>query len=339
MGEKYAQRHNITGDILADSPDLTPPQASIGNLVRRLETIVGNPELTPEQKLTEFWQSFNTLTDYPPDLDNRIYWLMDIQKLLIGASYLEKLLETNTDKSIIGDAATPETLRERAAVAFEQYRTSFDSITPGNTPSLPSSRLFESVWRATKSQQPSSPTVPEICIAPALREIANEKEASSLAKLWLQRSSRPSDIQAVFDYAHQQIDKEQKVALLSVVGERIAEMLVDAKTTLFTGFLRLRAAQITHDLAELDYYSEEESTNRRADAIMKLSELATGLENNTRYSVMESGIAKNLYEKAKYFCSLYSNEQEAPTSNALPTRLADHLGTVAVEHTTPRHAA
>lgn len=338
MGEKYAQRHNITSDILADSPDLTPPQASIGNLVRRLEAIVGNPELTPEQKLTEFWQSFNTLTDYPPDLDNRIYWLMDIQKLLIGASYLEKLLETNTDKSIIGDAATPETLRERAAVAFEQYRTSFDSITPGNTPSLPSSRLFESVWRATKSQQPS-PTVPEICIAPALREIANEKEASSLAKLWLQRSSRPSDIQAVFDYAHQQIDKEQKVALLSVVGERIAEMLVDAKTTLFTGFLRLRAAQITHDLAELDYYSEEESTNRRADAIMKLSELATSLENNTRYSVIKPGIAKNLYEKAKYFCSLYSNEQEAPTSNALPTRLADHLGTVAVEHTTPRHAA
>lgn len=338
MGEKYAQRHNITSDILADSPDLTPPQASIGNLVRRLEAIVGNPKLTPEQKLTEFWQSFNTLTDYPPDLDNRIYWLMDIQKLLIGASYLEKLLETNTDKSIIGDAATPETLRERAAVAFEQYRTSFDSITPGNTSSLPSSRLFESVWRATKSQQPS-PTVPEICIAPALREIANEKEASSLAKLWLQRSSRPSDIQAVFDYAHQQIDKEQKVALLSVVGERIAEMLVDAKTTLFTGFLRLRAAQITHDLAELDYYSEEESTNRRADAIMKLSELATSLENNTRYSVIKPGIAKNLYEKAKYFCSLYSNEQEAPTSNALPTRLADHLGTVAVEHTTPRHAA
>ncbi|MFC2606033.1 MAG: hypothetical protein ACFNZR_01995 [Candidatus Nanosynbacter sp.] len=337
MGEKYAQRHNITSDILADSPDLTPPQASIGNLVRRLETIVGNPELTPEQKLTEFWQNFNTLTDYPPDLDNRIYWLMDIQKLLIGASFLEKLLETSADKSIIGDT-TPETLRERAAVAFEQYRTSFDSIAPSNTPSLPSSRLFENVWHATKSQQPS-PTAPEICIAPALQEIVNEKEAGSFAKLWLQRSSRPSDIQAVFDYAHQQIDKEQKLTLLSVVGERIAEMLVDTKTTLFTGFLRLRAAQITHDLAELDYYSEEESTNRRADAIMKLSELATGLENDTRYSVMESGIAKNLYEKAKYFCSLYSNEQEALISNALPTRLADHLGTVAVKHTTPRHAA
>ena len=336
MGEKYAQRHNITSDILADSPDLTPPQASIGNLVRRLEAIVGNPELTPEQKLTEFWQSFNTLTDYPPDLDNRIYWLMDIQKLLIGASFLEKLPETSADKSIIGDA-TPETLRERAAVAFEQCRTSFDSIAPSNTPSLPSSRLFESVWRATKSQQPS-PTAPEICIAPALREIVNEKEASSLARLWLQKSSHLSDVQAVFDYAHQQIDKEQKVALLSVVGERIAEMLVDAKTTLFTGFLRLRAAQITHDLAELDYYSEEESTNRRADAIIELSELATSLENDTRYSIIKPGIAKNLYEKAKYFCSLYSNEQEAPTSNALPTRLADHLGTVAVEHTTP-HAA
>lgn len=337
MGEKYAQRHNITGDILADSPDLTPPQASIGNLVRRLETIVGNPELTPEQKLTEFWQSFNTLTDYPPDLDNRIYWLMDIQKLLIGASYLEKLLEINTDKSIIGDA-TPETLRERAAVAFEQYRTSFDSIAPGNTPSLPSSRLFENVWHATKSQQPS-PTAPEICIAPALREIVNEKEASSLARLWLQKSSHLSDVQAVFNYAHQQIDKEQKVALLSVVGERIAEMLVDAKTTLFTGLLRLRAAQITHDLAELGYYSEEESINRRADAIIKLSELATSLENNTRYSVIKPGIAKNLYEKARYFCSLYSNEQEALISSAPPTRLADHLGTVAAEHTTPRHAA
>ena len=338
MGEKYAQRHNITSDILADSPDLTPPQASIDNLVRRLETIVGNPELTPEQKLTEFWQSFNTLTDYPPDLDNRIYWLMDIQKLLIGASYLEKLLEINTDKSIIGDAATPETLRERAAVAFEQYRTSFDNIAPGDTPSLPSSRLFENAWYATKSQQPS-PTVPEICVAPALREIVNEKEASSLAKLWLQRSSRPSDIQAVFDYAHQQIDKEQKVALLSVVGERIAEILVDAKTTLFTGFLRLRAAQITHDLAELGYYSKEEGINRRADAIIELSELATSLENGTQYSIIKPGIAKNLYEKAKYFYSLYSNEQEALTSSAPPTRLADHLGTVAVEHTTPRHAA
>lgn len=337
MGEKYAQRHNITSDILADSPDLTPPQASIGNLVRRLETIVGNPELTPEQKLTEFWQNFNTLTDYPPDLDNRIYWLMDIQKLLIGASFLEKLLETSANKSIIGDT-TPEILRGRATVAFEQYRTFFDSIAPGNTPSLPSSRLFESVWRATKSQQPS-PTAPEICIAPALREIASEKESSSFAKLWLQRSSRPSDIQIAFDYAHQQIDKEQKVALLSVVGERIAEMLVDAKTALFTGFLRLRAAQLTHDLAELDYYSEEESINRRADAIIKLSELATSLENNTRYSVMEPGVAKNLYEKVKYFYSLYSNEQEALTSSAPPTRLADHLGTVAVEHTTPRHAA
>lgn len=337
MGEKYAQRHNITGDILADSPDLTPPQASIGNLVRRLETIVGNPELTPEQKLTEFWQNFNTLTDYPPDLDNRIYWLMDIQKLLIGASYLEKLLETNTDKSIIGDT-TPETLRERAAVTFEQYCTSFDSIAPDNTPSLPSSRLFESVWRATKSQQPS-PTAPEICIVPALQEIVNEKEASSFARLWLQRSSRPSDIQAVFDYAHQQINKEQKVALLSVVGERIAEMLVDAKTTLFTGFLRLRAAQIAHDLAELGHYSEEESINRRADAIIELSELATSLENDTRYSIIKPGIAKNLYEKAKYFCSLYSNEQETLTSSAPPTRLADHLGAVAVEHTTPPHAA
>lgn len=337
MGEKYAQRHNITSDILADSPDLTPPQASIGNLVRRLETIVGNPELTPEQKLTEFWQNFNTLTDYPPDLDNRIYWLMDIQKLLIGASFLEKLLETSADKSIIGDA-TPETLRERAAVAFEQYRTSFDSIAPGNTPSLPSSRLFEDVWHTTKSQQPS-PTAPEICIAPALREIVNEKEASSFAKLWLQKSSHLSDVQAVFDYAHQQIDKEQKVALLSVVGEHIAKILVDAKTALFTGFLRLRAAQITHDLAELGYYSEEESINRRADAIIKLSELATSLENNTRYSVIKPGIAKNLYEKAKYFCSLYSNEQEALTSSAPPTRLADHLGTVAVEHTTPQHAA
>ena len=337
MGEKYAQRHNITSDILADSPDLTPPQASIGNLVRRLETIVGNPELTPEQKLTEFWQNFNTLTDYPLDLDNRIYWLMDIQKLLIGASFLEKLLETSANKSIIGDT-TPEILRGRATVAFEQYRTFFDSIAPGNTPSLPSSRLFESVWRATKSQQPS-PTAPEICIAPALREIASEKESSSFAKLWLQRSSRPSDIQIAFDYAHQQIDKEQKVALLSVVGERIAEMLVDAKTALFTGFLRLRAAQLTHDLAELDYYSEEESINRRADAIIKLSELATSLENNTRYSVMEPGVAKNLYEKVKYFYSLYSNEQEALTSSAPPTRLADHLGTVAVEHTTPRHAA
>ncbi|QJU08191.1 hypothetical protein FBF28_01235 [Candidatus Saccharibacteria bacterium oral taxon 488] len=337
MGEKYAQRHNITGDILADSPDLTPPQASIGNLVRRLETIVGNPELTPEQKLTEFWQNFNTLTDYPPDLDNRIYWLMDIQKLLIGASFLEKLPETSADKSIIGDA-TPETLRERAAVAFEQYCTSFDSIAPSNTPSLPSSRLFESVWRATKSQQPS-PTAPEICIAPALREIVNEKEASSLARLWLQKSSHLSDVQAVFDYAHQQIDKEQKVALLSVVGERVAKMLVDAKTTLFTGFLRLRAAQIAHDLAELGHYSEEESINRRADAIIKLSELATSLENNTQYSVMEPGVAKNLYEKAEYFYSLYSNEQEELTSGAPPTRLADRLGTVAVEHTTPPHAA
>ena len=338
MGEKYAQRHNTIGESPTNNPDLTFPKVSTGDLVQRLETIVGNPELTPEQKLTEFWQSFNTLTDYPPDLDNRIYWLMDIQKLLIGASYLEKLLETNTDKSIIGDAATPETLRERAAVAFEQYRTFFDSIAPDNTPSLPSSRLFEDVWHATKSQQPS-PTAPEICIAPALREIADEKESSSLAKLWLQKSSRPSDIQAVFDYAHQQIDKEQKVALLAVVGERIAEILIDAKTALFTGFLRLRAAQITHDLAELGYYSKEESINRRADAIIELSELATSLENDTRYSIIKPGIAKNLYEKVKYFCSLYSNEQEALTSSALPTRLADHLGTVAVEHTTPPHAA
>ena len=338
MGEEYAQRHNTIGESPTNNPDLTFPKVSTGDLVQQLEMLVSNPELTPEQKLTEFWQNFNTLTDYPPDLDNRIYWLMDIQKLLIGAGYLEKLLETNTDKSITGDATTPETLRERATVAFEQYRTSFDSIAPGNTPSLPSSRLFESVWRATKSQQPS-PTVPEICITPALREIVNEKEASSFAQLWLQRSSRPSDIQAVFDYAHQQIDKEQKVALLSVVGERVADMLVDAKTTLFTGFLRLQAAQITHDLAELGHYSEEEGTNRRADAIMKLSELATSLENDTRYSVIKPGIAKNLYEKAKYFCSLYSNEQEALTSSAPPTRLADHLGTVAVEHTTPQHAA
>lgn len=337
MGEKYIQRHNTIGESPTNNPDLTFPKVSTGDLIQQLEMLVSNPELTPEQKLTEFWQSFNTLTDYPPNLDNRIYWLMDIQKLLIGASYLEKLLETNTDKSIIGDA-TPETLRERAAVAFEQYRTSFDSIAPDNTPSLPSSRLFESVWRATKSQQPS-PTAPEICIAPALREIVNEKEASSFAKLWLQRSSRPSDIQAAFDYAHQQIDKEQKVALLSVVGERIAETLVDAKTTLFTGFLRLRAAQIAHDLAELGYYSKEEDINRRADAIIELSELATSLENDTQYSIIEPGIAKNLYEKVKYFCSLYSNEQEALTSSAPPTRLADHLGTVAVEHTTPRHAA
>ncbi len=337
MGEKYVQRHNTISESPTNNPDLTFPKVSTGDLIQQLEMLVSNPELTPEQKLTEFWQSFNTLTDYPPDLDNRIYWLMDIQKLLIGASYLEKLLETNTDKSIIGDAM-PETLRERAAVAFEQYRTSFDSIAPDNTPSLPSSRLFESVWRATKSQQPS-PTAPEICIAPALREIVNEKEASSFAKLWLQRSSRPSDIQATFDYAHQQIDKEQKVALLSVVGERIAETLVDAKTTLFTGFLRLRAAQIAHDLAELGYYSKEEDINRRADAIIELSELATSLENDTQYSIIEPGIAKNLYEKVKYFCSLYSNEQEALTSSAPPTRLADHLGTVAVEHTTPRHAA
>lgn len=337
MGEKYAQRHNTIGESPTNNPDLTFPKVSTGDLIQQLEMLVSNPELTPEQKLTEFWQSFNTLTDYPPDLDNRIYWLMDIQKLLIGASYLEKLLETNTDKSIIGDA-TPETLRERAAVAFEQYRTSFDSIAPDNTPSLPSSRLFESVWRATKSQQPS-PTAPEICIAPALREIVNEKEASSFAKLWLQRSSRPSDIQAAFDYAHQQIDKEQKVALLSVVGERIAETLVDAKTTLFTGFLRLRAAQIAHDLAELGYYSKEEGINRRADAIIELSELATSLENDTQYSIIKPGIAKNLYEKAKYFCSLYSNEQEALTSSTPPTRLADHLGAVAVERTTPRHAA
>ncbi len=337
MGEKYAQPHNTIGESSANNPDLTFPKVSTGDLVQQLETLVSNPELTPEQKLTEFWQSFNTLTDYPPDLDNRIYWLMDIQKLLIGASFLEKLLETSANKSIIGDT-TPEILRGRATVAFEQYRTSFDSIAPDNTPSLPSSRLFESVWHATKSQQPS-PTVPEICIAPALREIVNEKEASSFAKLWLQKSSHLSDIQAVFDYAHQQIDKEQKVALLSVVGERIAEMLADAKTTLFTGFLRLRAAQITHDLAELGHYSEEESINRRADAIIELSELATSLENNTRYSIIKPGIAKNLYEKVKYFCSLYSNEQEALTSSAPPTRLADHLGTVAVEHTTPRHAA
>jgi hypothetical protein len=336
MGEKYAQPHNTIGESPTNNPDLTFPKVSTGDLVQQLEMLIGNPELTPEQKLTEFWQNFNTLTDYPPDLDNRIYWLMDIQKLLIGASYLEKLLETNTDKSIIGDA-TPETLRERAAVAFEQYRTSFDSITPGNTPGLPSSRLFENVWHATKNQQ--CPTAPEICIAPALREIVNEKEASSLARLWLQKSSRLSDIQAVFDYAHQQIDKEQKVALLSVVGERIAEMLVDAKTALFTGFLRLRAAQITHDLAELGHYSEEESTNRRADAIMKLSELATSLENDTRYSIMKPGIAKNLYEKAKYFCSLYSKEQEVLTGDMLPTKLADYLGAVAVEHTTPPHAA
>ena len=337
MGEKYTQRHTTIGESPTNNPDLTFPKVSTGDLVQQLEMLVSNPELTPEQKLTEFWQSFNTLTDYPPDLDNRIYWLMDIQKLLIGASYLEKLLETNTDKSIIEDT-TPETLRERAAVAFEQYCISFDSIAPSNTPSLPSSRLFESVWRATKSQQPS-PTAPEICIAPALREIANEKEASSLARLWLQKSSHPSDIQAVFDYAHQQIDKEEKVALLSVVGERVAEMLVDAKTALFTGFLRLRAAQITHDLAELGYYSKEESINRRADAIIELLELATSLENDTRYSIMKPGVAKNLYEKAKYFCSLYSNEQEALISNTPPTRLADHLGTVAVEHTTPRHAA
>ncbi len=337
MGEKYVQRHNTISESPTNNPDLTFPKVSTGDLIQQLEMLVSNPELTPEQKLTEFWQSFNTLTDYPPDLDNRIYWLMDIQKLLIGASYLEKLLETNTDKSIIGDT-TPETLRERAAVAFEQYRTSFDSIAPDNTPSLPSSRLFESVWRATKSQQPS-PTAPEICIAPALREIVNEKEASSLARLWLQKSSHLSDIQAVFDYAHQQIDKEQKVALLSVVGERVAEILVDAKTTFFTGFLRLRAAQIAHDLAELGHYSEEESINWRADAIMKLSELATSLENDTRYSIMKPGVAKSLYEKAKYFYSLYSNEQEALTSSAPPTRLADHLGTVAVKHTTPRHAA
>lgn len=337
MGEKYARRHNTIGESPTNNPDLTFPKVSTGDLVQQLEMLVNNPELTPEQKLTEFWQNFNTLTDYPPDLDNRIYWLMDIQKLLIGASFLEKLLETSADKSIIGDA-TPETLRERAAVAFEQYRTSFDSITPGNTPSLPSSRLFEYVWHATKSQQPS-PAAPEICIAPALREIADEKEASSFAKLWLQKSSHPSDIQAVFDYAHQQIDKEQKVALLSVVGERVAKMLVDAKTTLFTSFLRLRAAQITHDLAELGYYSKEEGINRRADAIIELSELATSLENDTQYSIMKPGVAKNLYEKAKYFCSLYSNEQEALTSSAPPTRLADRLGTVAVEHTTPPHAA
>lgn len=337
MGEKYVQPHNAIGESPTNNPNLTFPKVSMGDLVQQLEMLVSNPELTSEQKLTEFWQNFNTLTDYPPDLDNRIYWLMDIQKLLIGASFLEKLLETNTDKTIIGDA-TPETLRERAAVAFEQYRTSFDSITPSNTPSLLSSRLFESVWRATKSQQPS-PTIPEICIAPALQEIVNEKEASSLARLWLQKSSHLSDVQAVFDYAHQQIDKEQKVALLSVVGERVAEILVDAKTTLFTGFLRLRAAQIAHDLAELGHYSEEESINRRADAIIKLSELATSLENNTQYSIIEPGIAKNLYEKVKYFCSLYSNEQEELTSSAPPTRLADRLGTVAVEHTTPPHAA
>lgn len=337
MGEKYARRHNTIGESPTNNPDLTFPKVSTGDLVQQLEMLVNNPELTPEQKLTEFWQNFNTLTDYPPDLDNRIYWLMDIQKLLIGASFLEKLLETSADKSIIGDA-TPETLRERAAVAFEQYRTSFDSIAPGNTPSLPSSRLFESVWRATKSQQPS-PTAPEICIAPALREIVNEKEASSLARLWLQKSSHLSDVQAVFDYAHQQIDKEQKVALLSVVGERVAKMLVDAKTTLFTSFLRLRAAQITHDLAELGYYSKEEGINRRADAIIELSELATSLENDTQYSIIEPGIAKNLYEKAKYFCSLYSNEQEVLISNTPPTRLADHLGAVAIEHTTPPHAA
>ena len=337
MGEKYARRHNTIGESPTNNPDLTFPKVSTGDLVQQLEMLVNNPELTPEQKLTEFWQNFNTLTDYPPDLDNRIYWLMDIQKLLIGASFLEKLPETSANKSIIGDA-TPETLRERAAVAFEQYRTSFDSIAPGNTPSLPSSRLFESVWRATKSQQPS-PTAPEICIAPALREIVNEKEASSLARLWLQKSSHLSDVQAVFDYAHQQIDKEQKVALLSVVGERVAKMLVDAKTTLFTSFLRLRAAQITHDLAELGHYSEEESINRRADAIIELSELATSLENDTQYSIIEPGIAKNLYEKARYFCSLYSKEQEVLTSDMLPTKLADYLGAVAVEHITPPHAA
>lgn len=339
MGEKCIQ-HNPAIEHPVDTPDFG--KIAIGNLAQRLKEITDNPELAPEQKRTAFWKNFNTLTDYPPGLDNRLYWLMDIQKLLIGAARLKELLREGADEAT-PKHPTPEALENDAALMFEHCRSSFDGIAPNSpdNPQLPSSRVFEKAWHAAKESQPKLTESANICITPALLEITDGKDASSFIKLWLQESSRLSDIQTAFDCAHQQINRGQKAAFLSVVGERIAEILINSKTTLFTAFLRLRAAQITHDLAKLGYYGQEvENISQRKAAMTELTELATSLKNDTRYNIEKPGIAKTLYEQAMYFHSLYRKEQEA-LENTPPANPADHLGAVAVSDTTTtlQHAA
>lgn len=338
MGEKCIQQSS-TIEHPVDTPDFD--KVTIGNLAQRLKEITDNPELAPEQKRTAFWENFNTHTDYPPGLDNRLYWLMDIQKLLIGANSLEKLLENSTDQ-VDPEHPTPEVLRNYAALTFEQHRASFDGIAPDSpdNPQPPSSRVFEKAWHAAKESQPKLTKSADICITPVLLEIADGKDASSFIKLWLQESSRLSDIQTAFDYAHRQIDRGQKAAFLSVVGERIAELLVDSKTTLFTAFLRLRAAQVTHDLAELGYYGKkEENIRQRAVAIEELSELIASLENDERYNAEDPDKVQDLYKLARYFKSLYSKEQKALEITP-PTNPADRLGAAAVSDTTTlQHAA
>lgn len=330
MGEKCIQ-HNPASEHPTDTPDFS--KMTIGNLAQRLKEITDNPELAPEQKRTAFWENFNTLTDYPPGLDNRFYWLMDVQKLLIGANSLEKLLESSTDQ-VDPEHPTPEVLRNRAALAFEQYRASFDGIAPNtpNNPRLPSSRRLERIWRALSDSASFY-----VCITPALLQLTDNPNPS---KTQQQTLSPLQDIKAIFDRANQQTNTEQKIELLLDTNEHIADMLAYSKTTLFTAFLRLLAAQVTHDLAELGYYGKkEENIRQRAVAIEELSELIASLENDERYNAEDPDKVQDLYKLARYFKSLYSKEQEA-LKNTQPTNPADHLGAVAVSDTTTlQHAA
>lgn len=355
MGEKCIQ-HNPAIEHPVDTPDFG--KIAIGNLAQRLKEITDNPELAPEQKLTSFWENFNTLTDYPPGLDNRLYWLMDIQKRLIGAARLKELLREGTDQVAL-EHPTPEALENDAALMFEHCHSSFDGIAPDSpdNPQLPSSRVFEETWRAAKELQPEPAKPADICITPVLLLVTSQEDIGKFEdfdKLLPALSPEVSIIQERFYDAHQLKDSdERKTALLSVVGEDIAKLSAsleasqDSETTLFTTFLKLRAAQVTHDLAELGYYGKkEENISQRAAAITELLELAVSLENDTRYNLEKPGIARTLHDDAMYFHWLYGKEQKAleKEQKALettpPTNPADHLGAVAVSDTTTlQHAA
>lgn len=348
MGEKCIQ-HNPASEHPVNIPDFD--KVTIGNLAQRLKEITDNPELAPEEKRAAFWENFNTLTDYPPGLDNRFYWLMDIQKLLIGANSLEKLLENSTDQ-VDPEHTMPEVLRNYAALTFEQHRASFDGIAPDNSDNqqLPSSRVFEKAWHAAKELQPEPAKPADICITPVLLLVTSQegiRKFEDFDKLLPALSPEASAIQEKFYDAHQLKDSdERKTALLSVVGEDIAKLSAsleasqDSETTLFTAFLKLRAAQVTHDLAELGYYGQEvENIRQRAVAIKELSELITSLENDTRYNTEDPDKAQNLHTLAKYYHWLYGKEQKALEITP-PTNPADHLGAVAVSDTTTlQHAA
>lgn len=251
----------------------------------------------------------------------------------------------------------PEVLRNYAALTFEQHRASFDGIAPDNSDNqqLPSSRVFEKAWHAAKELQPEPAKPADICITPVLLLVTSQegiRKFEDFDKLLPALSPEASAIQEKFYDAHQLKDSdERKTALLSVVGEDIAKLSAsleasqDSETTLFTAFLKLRAAQVTHDLAKLDYYGKENISQWEA-ATTELLELAASLKNDTRYNIEKPGIAKTLHDDAMYYHWLYGKEQKAlkKEQKALettpPANPADHLGAVAVSDTTTlQHAA